>query len=53
VCDLVQQGKVKIKYVPTTEMVADGFTKPLERTAFDKFKDQLGMVNRSPDLVSA
>jgi hypothetical protein len=41
--DLVQQGRVKIKYIPTAEMVADGFTKPLERTAFDKFKDQLGM----------
>lgn len=51
--DLVQQGKVKVKYVPTSEMIADGFTKPLERTAFDKFKDQLGMVNGSPDLESA
>jgi Reverse transcriptase (RNA-dependent DNA polymerase)/gag-polypeptide of LTR copia-type len=43
--DLVQRGKVKIEYIPTAEMVADGFTKPLERTAFDRFKDQLGMVN--------
>jgi hypothetical protein len=43
--DLVQQGRVKIKYIPTAEMVADGFTKPLERTAFDKFKDQLGMLS--------
>ena len=43
--DLVQQGKVTIKYIPTAEMAADGFTKPLERTAFNKFKDQLGMVS--------
>ena len=43
--DLVQRGRVKIKYIPTAEMVADGFTKPLERTAFDKFKDQLGMLS--------
>jgi hypothetical protein len=41
--DLVQQGRVKIKYIPIAEIVADGFTKLLERTAFDKFKDQLGM----------
>jgi len=25
-------------------MVADGFTKPLERTKFNIFQDQLGMV---------
>jgi hypothetical protein len=43
--DLVQRGRVKIKYIPTAEMVADGFTKPLERTAFEKFKDQLGMLS--------
>ena len=43
--DLVQKGMVKIDYIPTAEMIADGFTKPLERTAFDKFKDQLGMVS--------
>jgi hypothetical protein len=43
--DLVQKGRVKIDYIPTAEMIADGFTKPLERTAFDKFKDQLGMVS--------
>jgi hypothetical protein len=36
---------VKVKYVLTIEMVTDGFTKPLERTAFDKFKTQLGIVN--------
>ena len=37
--DLEEHKKIKINYVPTTEMVADGFTKPLERVAFEKFKN--------------
>lgn len=45
--DLVKQEKVKVKYIPTVEMTADGFTKPLERVAFEKFKDQLGMISES------
>ena len=45
--DLVKQGKLQIKYIPTTKMVADGFTKPLERTAFNRFIAQLGMVGKS------
>ena len=45
--DLVKQEKVKVKYIPTVEMTADGFTKPLERVAFEKFKDQLGMISKS------
>jgi hypothetical protein len=48
--DLVQQGKVKIDYIPIAEMAADGLTKPFERTTFDKFKDQLGIVSDSPKL---
>jgi len=43
--DLVQNGKVKIDYIPTADMIADGFTKPLERTAFEKFKGRLGMTH--------
>jgi hypothetical protein len=45
--DLVQKGRVIIDYIPTADMVADSFTKPLERTAFDKFKGQLGMCSVS------
>ena len=45
--DLEEQKKITIKYVPTTEMIADGFTKPLERVAFDKFKNMLGLVDRT------
>jgi Reverse transcriptase (RNA-dependent DNA polymerase) len=43
--DLEEQKRIKINYVPTTDMVADGFTKPLERVAFDKFKTMLGVTN--------
>ena len=42
--DLVEQGKLDIAYVPTTEMVADGMTKPLQRVAFERFNNQLGVV---------
>jgi hypothetical protein len=43
--DLEERKKIKISYIPTTRMVADGFTKPLERVAFDRFKDMLGLVD--------
>jgi hypothetical protein len=44
--DLVERGKVEIKFIPTTKMVVDGFTKPLDRTKFNMFQDQLGMVEK-------
>ncbi|KAF7568846.1 hypothetical protein PtrM4_112490 [Pyrenophora tritici-repentis] len=47
--DLAEQGKLDVAYVPTVDMVADGMTKPLQRVAFEKFKNQLGVVLR-PDL---
>jgi Reverse transcriptase (RNA-dependent DNA polymerase)/gag-polypeptide of LTR copia-type len=43
--DLEEQKRIKINYVPTTEMIADGFTKPLDRVAFERFKTILGLVN--------
>lgn len=45
--DLEEQKKMKITYVPTADMVADGFTKPLDRVAFKRFKDMLGLVDDS------
>ncbi|KAF7567667.1 hypothetical protein PtrM4_142580 [Pyrenophora tritici-repentis] len=42
--DLAEQGKLDVAYVPTAEMVADGMTKPLQRVAFERFKNQLGPV---------
>ncbi|KAF7569560.1 UBN2 multi-domain protein [Pyrenophora tritici-repentis] len=47
--DLAEQGKLDVAYVPTADMVADGMTKPLQRVAFERFKNQLGVV-LGPDL---
>ena len=45
--DLAEQGKLQVNYIPTANMVADGMTKPLQRVAFKRFKDQLGVVEES------
>jgi hypothetical protein len=42
--DLVETQKAQITYIPTAEMVADGMTKPLLRTAFERFKEMLGVT---------
>jgi hypothetical protein len=34
---------VTLKYVPTTEQIADGFTKPLARERFEWFRRGLGI----------
>ncbi|KAI0992075.1 hypothetical protein K3495_g16111 [Podosphaera aphanis] len=41
--DLAEKGKLVIDYIPTSEMIADGLTKPLQRVAFERFKEQLGL----------
>jgi hypothetical protein len=38
ITDQVEKGNVCIEYCPTTEMVADVFTKPLQGPLFEKFK---------------
>ena len=45
--DLKEQKKIKIIYVLITEIIANGFTKPLKRIIFEKFKSILGLVNNS------
>jgi hypothetical protein len=48
VMEAVQELRVKIKYVPTALMIADGLTKPLDGKAFDFFaKTLLGHDNKS------
>ena len=39
----VQKGKFDVQWVPTTDMAADGFTKPLSRQKHEKFVELLGM----------
>jgi len=42
--DLAEKKRLEIEYVPTAEMPADGFTKPLARIAFGRFRGQLGVA---------
>jgi Reverse transcriptase (RNA-dependent DNA polymerase)/gag-polypeptide of LTR copia-type len=42
--DLEEQGKLSVTYIPTADMIADGMTKPLQRVAFERFKNQMGMT---------
>ena len=41
--DLQQQGLIDVSYVPSSEMLADGLTKPLDRIKFAEFIRLLGM----------
>lgn len=40
----VMEGEVKLDYVPTTEQVADIFTKPLPRESFEYLRIKLGVI---------
>lgn len=42
-----QEGKIKVQWVPTTGMPADGFTKPLSAGKHSQFIKQLGLVDIS------
>ena len=39
--DLVEEEKIKLEYVPTEDMVADIFTKALDKIKFRAFRDQM------------
>eukprot|EP00253_Pinus_taeda_P022050 PITA_22050 len=43
---LVEDGSIQLRYVPTTEQPADIFTKPLGPDKFVKFRGSIGVVNR-------
>lgn len=42
--ECVDSGQIKVQYVPTKDMVADGLTKALEPAKFKAFVQQLGLV---------
>ena len=41
--DLYKKNLIRIEFVPSREMIADGFTKPLTRELFRGFIEQLGL----------
>ena len=42
--DMVQRGAVRLQFVTIEDQVANVFTKPLLRTKFEYFRDNLGVV---------
>jgi hypothetical protein len=41
--EMVDRKKITLRYLPTSEMVADGLTKPLPAPAFNKFRTMLNL----------
>jgi hypothetical protein len=41
----IDNGTVKVSWIPTDQQVADGLTKPLDRTKFERYVTQLGVVD--------
>ena len=44
--DLAEKGELRVDYIPTEDMVADGITKPLARGVFKRFKNQIGLIGK-------
>jgi hypothetical protein len=45
-----QAKRIRVDYVPSGDMLADGLTKPIINTSFDAFIHQLGLVEVSEKL---
>ena len=43
--DQVAQNEVKLEFIPTTDQVADIFTKPLAKDVFERLRTLLGVVS--------
>ena len=41
--DMITQNEVVLRYIPTSKMVADPFTKPIARNAFFRHAKSLGL----------
>ena len=42
--DMVHEKRIALEYVPTTEMVADVLTKPLDRVLFERHIRSMGIT---------
>ena len=43
ICEYIEEGKISLIRTPTTEMVADGFTKSLSRALLQRFNSDMGL----------
>jgi hypothetical protein len=46
--DMVQRKEVLVQYLPTVEQIADFLTKPLAKSKFEYFRDELGVIENAP-----
>jgi hypothetical protein len=46
--DKVQEGEVKLQYIPTDEQTTDILKKPLSRIKFTYFREKMGIVEITP-----
>ena len=51
VTDRANCGEIKLKHCPTTEMLGDYFTKPLQGGLFNKFRDRILNIQTDPATV--
>ena len=51
VADRANCGEIKLRYCPTTEMLGDYFTKPLQGGLFTKFRDRILNLQADPLTV--
>lgn len=48
--DLETQKRFSITYIPTNQIIADGFTKQLEKALFNSFKTMMGLL-KEPSTI--
>jgi hypothetical protein len=46
--DKVQEGEVKLEYIPTNEQTTDILTKPLSTIKFAYFREKMGIMEITP-----
>ena len=51
ITDCANCGEIKLKYCPSTEMIGDCFTKPLQGGVFKKFRDRILNIQADPLTV--
>ena len=46
---IISEGRVELRQIPSRDMAADGLTKPLTRTGHDKMLQALHMIDTAPN----